>query len=243
MDEQLLQDIKEYCKTYNVPIEYFAEILRDQKVIPMIRGKATEYNAYFYLRNTLDSHIWDVQKLNLNAQNNNGDEDVTITHRATGIRLRVECKNAVRGSFSDGERTHILKVPHFKVKCHRSRSNKSKKENDAYLIGDFDLVISNTSNALYQGNTDDSLELVDNDNLKRILYNYYNVNDDASLVTACDNDWRFVIPEDIAIDGVIPRTPYVALSNDKHWFSIDKIDERLKPIIEKKKREKRRKKK
>ncbi|MEI3419691.1 MAG: hypothetical protein V8R91_00740 [Butyricimonas faecihominis] len=93
--------------------------------------------------------------MNLNAQNNTIDEDVSITHSKTGINLKVECKNAVRGSFNLGKRTKILKVPHFKVKCHRSRSNisLSTTTNDRYLVGDFDLLACNTSNALYEGDT------------------------------------------------------------------------------------------
>lgn len=105
MDNRLLEELKQYCKDFNVPIEYVFEILRDQKVIPMIRGKATEYNAYLYLRNNLNTHDWDVSKLNLNAQNDEYDEDVSITHRHSGIRLKIECKNACRGSFKDGKRT------------------------------------------------------------------------------------------------------------------------------------------
>ena len=237
MDEQLLQELKTYCKDFNVPIDYVFEILRDQKVIPMIRGKATEYNAYLYLRNNLNSHTWDVQKLNLNAQNNEYDEDVSITHRASGIRLKVECKNACRGSFRDGVRTKVLKVPHFKVKCHRSRSNMEKETNDRYLVGEFDLLLSNTSNAIYQEKTDDYLELIRNKKAIKVLFDYYGVSDNKSLIEACNNDWRFAIPEDIAENGVIPRTPYVRLNNDVNWFSIVDLDEKLRPVIERKKQQ------
>lgn len=243
MDEALIQELKSYCKDYNVPIDYFFEILKDQKVIPMIRGKATEYNAYLYLKENLDAHVWSVDKLNLNAQNNEYDEDVSITHRASGIRLKVECKNACRGSFRDGKRTKVLKVPHFKVKCHRSRSYLGKETNDRYLVGEFDLLLSNTSNALYQERTDDYLELINNKKLIEELYSYYGVNDDKDLIEACNKDWRFAIPSDIAEGNVIPRTPYVCLENDVNWFSIDELDDRLRPIIEMKKNERRGKRK
>ena len=36
------KEIITYCKKFNVPIEFLFEILEDQKVTPMIRGKAME---------------------------------------------------------------------------------------------------------------------------------------------------------------------------------------------------------
>ncbi len=231
MEEWLINELKQYCKDFNVPTEYLFEILRDQKVIPMIRGKATEYNAYLYLKDALNPHTWDVQKLNLNAQNEEFDEDVSITHRPSGIRLKVECKNACRGSFRDGVRTKVMRVPHFKVKCHRSRSNMSKDTNDRYLVGEFDLLMTNTSNALYQDRTDDYLEILDDDNMINILFEFYHVDNTEDLIECCNNDWRFAIPSDIADNGVIPRTPYVALDNDAHWFKDNRLDEKLRSIV------------
>lgn len=242
MDEYLISELKQYCKDFNVPLDFVFEILRDQKVIPMIRGKATEYNAYLYLRNNLNSHDWDVQKLNLNAQNDKCDEDVSITHRHSGIRLKVECKNACRGSFKDGKRSRICNVPHFKVKCHRSRSNMEKATNDRYLVGEFDLIVTNTSNALYQEKTDDYLELLDNSNLIEILFKHYNVSSKDELIEACNNDWRFAIPSEIAEGGVIPRTPYVALSDDEKWFTIENLHNKLMEIVALKRRTKQNKK-
>lgn len=225
-----------YCKEYNVPIEYVFEILSDQKVVPMIRGKATEYNAYLFLKNSLDFHTWDVQKLNLNAQNNEYDEDVSITHRASGIRLKVECKNAVRGSASLGIRTRVMNVPHFKVKCHRSRSNimKADSTNDRYLVGEFDLLVCNPSNSLYEGNTMDILEIIRDKNLMDYLYRLYNVQNTSQLIDKCNNDWRFVIPSDIAEDNVIPRTPYVKFENDDNWTTITNLENRLLRIVQEK---------
>lgn len=239
MDEWLINELKQYCKDFNVPTEYLFEILRDQKVIPMIRGKATEYNAYLYLKEVLNPHTWDVQKLNLNAQNEEYDEDVSITHRLSGIRLKVECKNACRGSFKDGVRTKVLKEPHFKVKCHRSRSNMSKTTNDKYLVGEFDLLMTNTSNALYQDKTDDYLKLLDDENMVNILYKFYHVNSEQDLIDCCNSDWRFAIPSDIAKNGVIPRTPYVVLGNDAHWFRENRLDEKLRSIVDRKRAERR----
>ena len=58
------EEVHRYCDEYDVPQEYLFEILEDSKVVPMIRGKASEYNAYLFMKEHLDSHVWDVQKLN-----------------------------------------------------------------------------------------------------------------------------------------------------------------------------------
>ncbi|MGB0930405.1 MAG: hypothetical protein ACPGVB_06500 [Chitinophagales bacterium] len=42
-----------YCKKYSIPLEHLFEILEDQKVVPMIRGKAMEYNAFLALKSVL----------------------------------------------------------------------------------------------------------------------------------------------------------------------------------------------
>lgn len=233
-----LEDIQNYCSEYNIPEDYLLEILEDQKVLPMIRGKATEYSAYLFLRANLSPLKWDVQKLNLNAQPNMYDEDISITHRKTGIRLKVESKNAVRGSFSSGARSRQMPTPHFKVKCHRSRSNisLSNTTNDRYLVGDFDLLVCNTSNALFVGGSIEGLEIITDSATIDILYRHYNVDCKKNLLKACYNDWRFVIPEDIAEDGVIPRTPYVALDNDPHWTVLQNLENRLLEVVKRKRK-------
>lgn len=50
-----------------ISLDYLFAILEDQKVTPMIRGKAMEYNAYVLLEAGLPKAVWSVQKLNLNA--------------------------------------------------------------------------------------------------------------------------------------------------------------------------------
>lgn len=228
-----------YCKKFNIPFEFLFEILEDQKVSPMIRGKAMEYNAFLLLDKILPKVTWSVQKLNLNAQTGTYDEDISITHRRTGIILKVESKSTVRGSISDGQKSRILKVPHFLVKSHRSRSNikLAGSSNDRYSVDSFDVLITNTSNAIFEGNTvGEHLEVVHNVTIKEMLYNFYKVNDDNELITACENDWRFAIPEDIAVDGFIPRTPYVKLSNDENWKHMSSIEERLISVVEEKRK-------
>ena len=71
--------ITDYCRTYNIPREHLLDILEDQKVLPMIRGKATEYIGAAFLRQVLDPSEWLVEKLNLNPQPGTFDEDVRIT--------------------------------------------------------------------------------------------------------------------------------------------------------------------
>ena len=233
------EEILRYCKKFNVPLDYLFEILEDQKVTPMIRGKAMEYNAYLLLDKSLPKSTWSVQKLNLNAQPGTYDEDISITHRRSGIILKVESKSAVRGSVSEGKRSRTLKVPHFKVKCHRSRSNVKLAEtsNDRYSVDSFDLLVTNTTNAVFEGGTvGETLEIVHDVDLRSLLFNFYGVDTEPDLITACEKDWRFVIPTDIAENGYLPRTPYVIMEGDPHWRPIDEIEARLLQVVEEKRK-------
>ncbi|MBC8182475.1 hypothetical protein H8E88_15355 [candidate division KSB1 bacterium] len=216
---KLGQEIVNYCKKFNIPLDYLLEILEDQKVTPMIMGKAMEYNAYLILDFILPKNVWSVQKLNLNAQPGTFDEDISITHRRSGVILKVESKSAIRNSFSDGKKTRILKEAHFKVKCHRSRSNikLAQSSNDRYAVGTFDIIVTTPLNSIFQSKTiGENLEVIEKNNIREELYHYYSVDNAEDLIVACAKDWRFCIPETIAIDGFIPRTPYVILSNDSN---------------------------
>jgi len=235
----LQEEILIYCRKFNIPIQFLFEILEDQKVTPMIRGKAMEFNAFLLLEDTLPRGEWSVQKLNLNAQTGLHDEDVTITHKRTGTILKVESKSAVRGSIKDGRRCRVLKVPHFQVKCHRSRSNikLADSSNDRYSVDSFDIIITNTSNAIFEGNTvGEYLEVVHDDNLKTMLFDHYGVSSDEELIHECENDWRFAVPEDIAVGGFVPRTPYVRLTDDENWRPLNEIETRLLRVVEEKRR-------
>lgn len=228
-----------YCRKFNVPLEFIFEILEDQKVTPMIRGKAMEYNAFLLLDKILPKATWSVQKLNLNAQTGTYDEDISVTHRRTGVILKVESKSTVRGSVSSGQRSRNLKVPHFLVKSHRSRSNikLAGSSNDRYSVDSFDVLITNTSNAIFEGNTvGEYLEVVHDAELKQLLFEFYSVSSDEDLISACEKDWRYCIPKDIAIDGFIPRTPYVKLDDDPNWKSLSEIEERLLEVVEEKRK-------
>ena len=231
----IYKDIEEYCERYNIPIESLMDILEDQKVLPMIRGKATEYIAAIILKKSLGRN-WQVQKLNLNPQQGTYDEDISITHSKTGIRLKVEAKSAVRGSFTLGTKRTKVNVPHFKVKCHKSRSNisKSTTTNDRYLMDDFDLVVCNLSNAIFQGATlGDNLELIYDSEAISFLKTHYKTHAEKELIRSAYDDWFCCFPRMIAQkDSSIPRTPTVQLINDTNWFPMNALEEKLLPEIE-----------
>lgn len=236
---KLADELMKYCKKFNISLEYLFAILEDQKVTPMIRGKAMEYNAFLLLEAGLPKAVWSVQKLNLNAQPGVYDEDISITHRRTGIILKVESKSAVRGSMSLGARSRVMNEAHFKVKSHRSRSNikLAGTSNDRYSVDSFDVLITNTSNAIFEGNTvGEHLEIVHDKQIKEMLYEYYEVENNIDLIAKCESDWRFCIPKDIAVDGFIPRTPYVRLKEDVNWKPIAEIEERLLHVVDEKRR-------
>ena len=50
---ELGRQMLEYCRKYKIPQDYVMDILNDQKVVPMIRGKATEYAVELLLRDIL----------------------------------------------------------------------------------------------------------------------------------------------------------------------------------------------
>ena len=232
--ERLFQGIAEYCRTYNVPQDFLFEILEDQKVLPMIRGKATEYVGAEVLTQTLEPMEWIVNKLNLNPQSRGGfDEDVSITFRRTGDRFKAETKNAVRGSFKLAGR--IVRVPHFSVKCHRSRSNLTRQSttNDRYLVGDFDLLLCNPSNAIFRTRAlDRGLPLITDQTSIEWLKDFYGVQTDQELRRAAYNDWRACLPMSIADEnGVIPRTPRIQMADDPNWFRLDEVAVNLRTLV------------
>lgn len=230
---KLGQQLEDYCRKYSIPVEYFFEIINDQKVVPMLRGKDMEYNVYLVLRQLLDPRAWVVTKLNLGAQPGMPDQDISITHRKTGEILVVESKSSVRGSMTTGVRARHHKVGHFKVKCHRSRSFIGRAGNDRYQATDFDVLITNPSNALFAGGTiGEELELIDDGLLIELLNKYYGVVDEAALLQAATSGWRFVLPTNIAdVDGFIPRTPVVYLQDDPHWSPLTEFQSVVEEVV------------
>ena len=228
---RIYRGITEYCEMYNIPKENLLDILEDQKVLPMIRGKATEYVGAAFLRQNLNPKQWSVEKLNLNPQAGAIDEDVSITFRMTGNRLKAETKNAVRASFKLG--TPQRPAPHFRVKCHKSRSHLQKKTNDRYLVGEFDLLLCNVSNALFKGKSlDTGLPLIGDKKALNWLKQFYGVSTEKELVRKAYDDWRLCLPVTIADDdGVIPRTPVVFMEDDPNWFSVEHLVPNLRSLI------------
>ena len=200
-------------------------------MLPMIRGKATEYIGAAVLRHALDPRDWLVEKLNLNPQPGAYDEDISITYRRTGVRLKAETKNAVRGSFRLKGRD--VKVPHFNVKSHKSRSNFVKVHNDRYEVGDFDVLLVNVSNAIFKGKSlNRGLPFIENDESLTWLKNFYHVSTDSGLRRKTYDDWRVCLPRSIALaDNTLPRAPKVLMENDVNWFSLDKLADKLRTLI------------
>ncbi len=224
-------NIREYCDTYNIPRESLLDILEDQKVLPMIRGKATEYIGAAVLRQVLDPRDWIVEKLNLNPHPRAYDEDISITYRRTGNRLKAETKNAVRGSFK--LRARIIKTPHFSVKCHKSRSNFVRAHNDRYEVGEFDVLLCNVSNSIFRGRSlDRGLPFIEDSTVIAWLKDFYGVSADDQLRRSTYDDWRICLPVTIAReDGTMPRTPRVLMENDPNWFGLNKLAVNLRTLI------------
>lgn len=223
------EELRKYCERFDVPMEYIMDIISDQKVLPMIRGKGVEYNLFRLLNKNLNKTEWAVEKRDLNPQPNQKDEDIVVIHKKSGKEIIVECKSAVRGSFR--MKTNRHQQPHFHVKCHRSRSFMGKKTNDRYFSSDFDIVISNPSNALIKAGP--KFELITNEAAIGYLKGYYNVRTPEEIFKVACKDWRFAISKEIANrEGVIDRTPLVLFDGDEHWQDISQIVRALFELIQ-----------
>lgn len=225
----LADDIRAYCVRYGIPTNHFLEIISDQKVIPMIRGKGTEFSVLDLLRSKLSPKIWRVEKSNLNPQPGFLDEDIVAIHLETSIRIIVESKNAVRSSFSLGIGTKKVNKPHFKVKCHKSRSFIGKETNDRYLGTEFDLLFTNSGNALISAG--ERFDLITNPEALKYLMKFYQSDSPESLFQKANEDWRFVSSQKLLISGVIPRTPVVLMEDDKNWTTIKDLNTVLDAVL------------
>jgi len=224
-DYELGTALRGYCAKYGVPIGHLLEILKDQKVIPMIRGKSMEFEAFDLLDNTLSRSKWRVQKLSENPQVNTEDQDLLVIHRGTGTQLVVESKHSARGSFNMG--TYRLRLPHFKVKCHRSRSHMTRERNDAYADTHFDVLITNPSNAIIKEGGASDYGYINHLESVEYLLAYYGCTTMADVWAKTLVDWRMAVTREISVDGFIPRLPYVAMRDDPHWSPVEDIEKVL----------------
>lgn len=208
MKEIWVKALEEYCKDYNIPIEYLAETLKDPKVIPMIRGKAFEFSVILKLKEVLPSATWLVEKPFINPQLGFHDQDVLLTHIKSGKKISIECKLAAKGGFKKIKTNYQIRV-----KCMRSRTLGAEQveklapqrglttqqltvHNDQYLPSDFDAVITSIGNSFYE--TDDSG-----------IFVWSPSNDGTSFLEKIYGSENNMSPKDFAFSSM-----YVAKSSD-----------------------------
>jgi hypothetical protein len=160
-DKEWTEKVIKYCNDHNIPLNHLTDVIRDPKVVPMIRGMAFEFSAMVRLREVLDKDEWFVDKPIINAQLGSGDIDVRIIHRPTHQLINVECKLSGKGSYIDKGSYHRISV-----KCMRSRTLGSSQVKslapklgvseeqlsahaDSYMLDDFDIVVTSIANAFY----------------------------------------------------------------------------------------------
>lgn len=157
--------VREYCKDYDIPIDYIAETLYEPKVVPMIRGKAFEFSVMLRLQKILPLKKWLADKVRMNAQSGLHDIDVRVKNLSTEKIISIECKLASKKSY----RSFLDGHSEIRVKCMRSRTLGADKvrslapilgvseavlmvHNDQYVATDFDVVITSIGNAFYRTN-------------------------------------------------------------------------------------------
>jgi transcriptional regulator with XRE-family HTH domain len=156
-----------YCVEYDIQGSSLIRILRDPKVMPMIRGKGFEFSVEAKLNQILEPQKYTISTPFLNPQSGTEKTDVEVLRRIDGKTFHIECKLAQKGKF------HALKKNggyYFRVKCMRSRTlgeeaaqkmaNKTGYTHtdhfihgDQYLPSEFDFVVTSLANAFYE--TDD----------------------------------------------------------------------------------------
>ncbi len=163
MSNDWQRKVKEYCEKYNIPIVYLAETLYEPKVLPMIRGKAFEFNVMMALQEILPKNEWKVSKATMSEEISFHDTDIRVFHKRTGEIVRVECKLAKK----EGYRLCADGHSEIRVKCMRSRTLGVAKvkelapklgvdeqvlliHNDQYLAADFDVVVTSIGNTFYR---------------------------------------------------------------------------------------------
>jgi hypothetical protein len=163
VNSSILQELNEYCKKYDIPIEYLIDVISDLKVIPMIRGKAFEFSAAAKLKDILSQRAWRVEHLLLNAQQGTHDIDVAVERIKDKKQVKVECKLTKNDSFRIISNDNC----ELRVKCMRSRTVSDNEtatrmaqhyhipremiliHADSYRESDFDCVLTSIGNAFW----------------------------------------------------------------------------------------------
>ncbi len=160
--DKVLEQLKEYCDYYNIPLKHITTIMSDVKVIPMIRGKGFEFIISDVLKTILSKDKWEVSNPNINAQSEIHDVDVYVTRIKDRKQVRIECKLSKKDSFRINDNN-----PTISVKCMRSRTLSDNEmatrmarrygvdrqqvlaHADNYREGDFDFVVTSLGNAFW----------------------------------------------------------------------------------------------
>lgn len=203
IDEQWIDDIRQYCRKLNIETKDLYSVLSDPKVSPMIRGKAFEFSLSYRLSQILPSDEWTISKPTMNAQSNTHDVDVKVLHNATETVISVECKLAKKGSFKVAKRKdrNRIKNDYFlEVKCMRSRTTLSedrvrigaavlgvtedafKIHSDQYRAVNFDLVATSIANAFYETEEDTGMYIFQPNASAKKLFEKFNSPDDEEAL-------------------------------------------------------------
>jgi len=232
LDTELdIEEIKAFCKKFAVPPNHLLDILKDLKVIPMIRGKGFEYFVYEELKENLDSDTWEIHKYNTNPQRNATDADLVAKHLSSNEEVIIECKTAVRGSFK--VRGQICKEPHFRVKCHKSRSNNQRTfTNDRYFVDEFDIIFSTPANSFIESGV---FQLIQKPQVLEILENTYGYSEWDNVMQPMSSDLRLALTTSIASDdNTVPRSPIVKLNDDPNWVTFNNVEDVFNTVVRRK---------
>lgn len=208
-----IDDVREFCEFYNIPLEHIAETLYEPKVIPMIRGKAFEFTVLEVLKRILPEDEFEVSKQVMNAQIDSHDVDILVLHIPSQTRISVECKLAGKETYryEKADNRHSLRV-----KCMRSRTlgkamldQQSTKlridrallevHNDSYLPTDFDIVFTSIANAFYVTNEDGIFDWGPTEEETQFLKQLTGSNSEKSLKNLAFQSMYLAVSYDLAI--------------------------------------------
>jgi transcriptional regulator with XRE-family HTH domain len=160
--------IEQFCEEYSINPIWLVDILRDPKVIPMIRGKAFGFLVKDKLERILAKSLYSISNPFLNPQSGTDKADVKIQREADTKVFLVECKLTQQGEFKVLPKQNSYRL---RVKCMRSRTlgeeaaarmsvktGRSMADHfvhsDQYLPSEFDFVVTSIANAFYETDHD-----------------------------------------------------------------------------------------